>query len=145
MNINKLFNKNLTIITKDEKTYHIQYKEVLIHDSSSFNGKANVIEKDNNVYLIKEVYSLERNRLRYSYTKYENVKSYNTIEKDSEGHEKPILVVENFKRKTTQIGSIGNIVKIDSDIKSKENDKPLILKLIRRNKKTNEVDELMSA
>lgn len=144
MNINKLFDKYLDITTKDEKTYHIESKYVYINDASSYTGHANMMKKGDNIYILKEVYSLEKNRLRYSYTKYENVKSYNTIQKNTDGTETPIYVIEGYDRAYTNIGSIGNIKKVNSDKIEKINqktkkDKPLILKLLKRNK-NNEVD-----
>ena len=149
MNINKLFDNYLDITTKDNSRFHIEYKDILIHDASIFNGKANVIQKNNNLYLIKEVYSLEKNRLRYSYIKYENIKAYETIEKQKDGCETPILVVESFKNKKTRIGSIGNIKKISSDkidkINNKYKDKPLILKLLRRNKDGEVIQDLLAS
>ena len=149
MNINKLFNNYLDITTKDNKTYHIENKEILIHDAQSFSGKANIIKKSNDVYLIKEVYSLEKNRLRYSYIKFENVKAYNTIERHEDGTETPILVIETFDSKKTYIGSIGNIKNITSDkiekINAKYKDQPLILKLLRRNKNGEVIEELLAS
>lgn len=149
MNINKLFDNYLDITTKDNKTYHIENKEILIHDSQSLSGKANIIVKKANIYLIKEVYSLEKNRLRYSYIKYSNVKSYETIERQEDGSETPIFVIESYTDKDTYIGSIGNIKKINSDkiekINKKSKDKSLILKLLRKNKKGEVIEDLLSA
>ena len=148
MNINKLFNEYLDITTKDNKTVHIEKKNIIIHDSFDFYGDANLIFKGNNIHIIKEVYSLEKNRLRYSYLKAENVKAYNTIEKHEDGSETPIFVIENFDKLTTHIGSIGNIKNITSDkieeINNKTN-KPLILKLLRRNKDGEVIEDLLSA
>ena len=141
MMLNKYFDNYLDITTKEDKKYHIEKKQILVHGIPSFSGEANVYRKKGNVYIIKEVYSLEKNRLRYSYVKLSDVKAYDTIEKHDDGSETPILVVENFSDIKTLIGSIGNIKKIDSDKIDKINskDKPLILKLLRRNKK-GEVD-----
>ena len=149
MNINKLFDEYLDITTKDNKAYHIENKNILIHDAQTLIGKANIIYRNNNVYLIKEVYSFEKNRLRYSYIKFENVKAYNTIEISKDGNETPIFVVESFKKKKTRIGSIGNIKSINSDkiekINNKYKDQPLILKLLRRNKDGEVIQELLTA
>ena len=149
MNINKLFDEYLDITTKDNKSYHIEYIDILIHDTQSFSGKANIIRRNNNVYLIKEVYSLEKNRLRYSYIKFEDVKAYTTIERQKDGKEAPIYVIETFKNKKTNIGSIGNINKITSDkiekLNNKYKDQPLILKLLRRNKNGEVIEELLAA
>ncbi len=149
MNINKLFDSYLDITTKDNKHFHIENKEILIHDASTLSGMANIIKDNNNVYLIKEVYSLEKNRMRYSYIKFSNVKSYETIEKHADGSETPIFVIESFTDKDTYIGSIGNIKNINSDkiekIKNKSKDQPLILKLLRRNKNGEVIKELLLA
>ena len=149
MNINKLFDKYLDITTKDDKKYHIEYVDILIHDALTLSGKANIMKKGNNVYLINEVYSLEKNRLRYSYIKFEDVKAYTTIERHEDGTETPIYIIETFKDKKINIGSIGNIKNITSDkiekAKIKYKDQPLILKLLRRNKKGEVIEELLAA
>ncbi len=151
MNIDKIFDKNLDITTKEGKTYHIEKKETYIHGYSSFIGEAKVMLKDNNLYVLKEVYSYDNNRLRYSYNKYENVKAFNSYEKCIDGTEKPILVIENYEKMNTYIGSIGNITKINSDkldqINENTKEKPLILKLLKKNKKNenNEIDKLLAA
>ena len=149
MNINKLFNEYLDITTKDNKLYHIEHKDMVIHDAPTLIGNANIIQKNGNVYLIKEVYSLDKNRLRYSYIKYENVKAYSTFEKHKDGTETPIFIIESFTNKYTHIGSIGNIKNITSDkiekINNKSKDKLLILKLLRRNKEGEVIQELLEA
>ena len=149
MDINKLFNNYLDITTKDNKVTHIERKNIVIHDSNDFYGEANLIKKGNNIYIIKEVYSLEKNRLRYSYLKIENIKAYNNIEKHDNGIETPIYVIENYDRISTHIGSIGNIKNITSDkieeINNKSKDRPLILKLLRRNKEGEVIEDLLSA
>ena len=151
MNINKLFDKYLDIITEDKKTMHIENKYVFINGASSYNGYANMMKKGNDIYILKEVYSLEKNRLRYSYIKYENVKCYSTIEIDNNGNEVPIFVIENYDKFNTYLGSIGKIVKINSDKidridKLSKKDKPIILKLLRRNKKGEvDLESLLSA
>ena len=139
MMLNKYFDNYMDITTKEDKKYHIEKTQILVHGIPSFNGEANIYRKKGNIYIIKEVYSLEKNRLRYSYVKLSDVKAYDTIEKHEDGTETPILVVESFYDIKTLIGSIGNIKKIDSDKLNKTNDKPLILKLLRRNK-NGEVD-----
>ena len=93
MNIDKYFDKKLEISTKD-KTYHIEKVQLFIHDSSSFCGEANILRKENgDILRIKEVYSLEKHRLRYLYDKFEGAKTYETIEKSEDGStETPIMV-----------------------------------------------------
>ena len=149
MNINKLFDKYLDITTKDDKTYRIEHKNVLICDANTLYGKINVLEMNNNIYIIKEVYSLENNILRYSYIEYNSPKYYTSIEKHDDGNETPIFVIESFKSKKTHIGSINNIKNINSDkiekINNKYKDQPLILKLLRRNKKGEIIQDLLAA
>ena len=76
MNINKFFNEYLDITTDDDKTMHIENKYAYIinssHNNPDYNGHINMSKKNNNIYVLNEVYSLENNRLRYSYIKYEN-------------------------------------------------------------------------
>ena len=96
-------------------------------------------KNDNNVYVIKEIYSYEDKRLRYSYDKYEDVKCYETIERLDSGEESNIFVIETFSKKTTLIGSLGNIKHMNSDInesKEKTSEKSLI-KLLKFRKKDN--------
>lgn len=143
MEINKLFNNYLNITTKDGKFFHIEKKDVLIHAEVPITGIANVYKKGNNVYVITEVYSLEDNRLRYSYIKFENAKAYDTIE-NQRGKESSVYVIENYTSVTQSIGSIGNITKLESDktekLNKKSKDKKLILKLFQRNK-NKEIEE----
>ena len=84
MDINKYFDNYLDITTKDGKTIHIEKKNVYINDSSQFNGDINIIHKGNNIVILREVYSFDDKRLRYSYDEYTNPKIYDTYEKDEE-------------------------------------------------------------
>ena len=144
MDINKLFNNYLDITTKDGKSFHIEKKDVLIHAETPITGIANVYQRKNNVYVITEVYSLEDNRLRYSYIKFEDAKAYNTIEKQNNGKESSVYVIENYSNVTQNVGSIGNIIKLESDktekINKKSKDKMLILRLLQK-RKNNEVED----
>lgn len=150
MNIGKYFDKNLEIATKD-KTYHIEKVQLFIHDSSSYCGPANIMVKNNILYVLKEVYSLDKNkRLRYSYDKYYDPKIINGIVRSDDGsNETPIVILETWSKRTNNIGSIGNIKKIHSDRTNNENtvDQPLILKLIRRNRRQNQsaIESLIEA
>ena len=149
MEVSKMFDNYMDITYTDNsskkyKKIHIEKQNIFIHDFPSFYGTANIIEENGNIYIIKEVYSLENNRLRYSYDKFENVKSYNTQERTPDGTEIPIKIIEAFTDKVTCIGSIGNIKSIDSDkINIKDNDgldkeTSLILRLLRKkNNKSN--------
>ena len=131
MDINKYFNNYLDITTKDGKTVHIEKKNVYINDSSQFNGDINIIHKGNNIVILKEVYSYEDKRLRYSYDEYTNPKVFDTYEINESGEETPITVIEAYNEKQTKIGSIGNIRKVDSDKEFVTNKKPKILQLLK--------------
>ena len=69
MDINKYFDNYLDITTKDGKIIHIEKKNVYINDSSQISGNINIIRRknNNNIIVLKEVYSYEDKRLRYSY------------------------------------------------------------------------------
>ena len=130
----KLFNKTLNITTKENKKYTIENKNVFIHGSLENYTNADIMQKDNNIYIIKEIYSYEDDRIRFSYTEFVNAKAYNTIEKDNE-REIPVMVIENYDRVNTFIDSIGNITELTSDIEQeKHKELPKILKLLRKNK-----------
>ena len=131
MDINKYFDNYLDITTKDGKTIHIEKKNVYINDSSQFNGNINIIHKGNNIVILREVYSYEDKRLRYSYNEYTNPKVFDTYEINESGEEVPITVIETYSEKQTKIGSIGNIRKVNSDKEFVTNKKTKILKLLK--------------
>ena len=132
MDINRYFDNYLDITTKDGKTIHIEKKNVYINDSSQTSGNINIIRrKNNNIVVLKEVYSYEDKRLRYSYDEYTNPKVFDTYEINESGEETPITVIETYNEKQTKIGSIGNIRKVDSDKEFVTNKKPKILQLLK--------------
>lgn len=139
IDIEKLFDKYLSITTTNDEKFKIEKKKIYINDSSSFYGQKYVVTSDKlnnkNLYILREIYSLEDNRLRYCYERYTNVKLVDTIEKKEENKEERLLVVESYDDKKVLIGSIGNIRRIDSDKLDEINDnkkqkKNNILKLI---------------
>lgn len=133
MDINRYFDNYLDITTKDGKTIHIEKKNVYINDSSQTSGNINIIRrKNNNIVVLKEVYSYEDKRLRYSYDEYTNPKVFDTYEINGSGEETPITVIETYNEKQTKIGSIGNIRKVDSDKEFVTNKKPKILQLLKQ-------------
>lgn len=117
--IQNLFDKYLDITTTNDEKYKIEKKKIYINDSSSFYGQKYVVTYDKlnkkNLYILKEIYSLESNRLRYSYERYTNVKLVDTIEKKEDNKEERLLVIESYDDKKVLIGSIGSIRRIDSD------------------------------
>lgn len=132
MDINKYFDNYLDITTKDGKTIHIEKKNVYINDSSQISGNINIIRrKNNNIVVLKEVYSYEDKRLRYSYNEYTNPKVFDTYEINESGEEVPITVIETYNEKQTKIGSIGNIRKVNSDKEFVTNKKTKILQLLK--------------
>lgn len=133
MDINKYFDNYLDITTKDGKTIHIEKKNVYINDSSQISGNINIIRRKNNndIIVLKEVYSYEDKRLRYSYNEYTNPKVFDTYEINESGEEVPITVIETYSEKQTKIGSIGNIRKVNSDKEFVTNKKTKILKLLK--------------
>lgn len=136
IDIEKLFDKYLIITTSKEDKFNIKKENIYINDSSeSYYGQRYIVTSDKlnnkNLYVLRNIYSLEDNRLRYSYDKYINVKIVNTIEKMEDNSEEKLLVVETYEKKETLIGSIGNIRRIDSDkLPAEEKKNNNILKLI---------------
>ena len=124
IDIEKLFDKYLYITAQGEK-YKVYKENMYINNSSSFYGQKYIITSDklnnNNLYILRKIYSLEDNRLRYSYEVYTNVKLVKTIEKKDNNIEESILVIESYDEKKVLIGSIGNIKRIDSDILDETN------------------------
>lgn len=149
IDISKLFDKYLTITTNDNTTIYIEKQPIYINDSSEYYGQRYIVTSDKlnkkNLYILREIYSLDKKRLRYLYEKYTDVTLVNTIEKDENNNESALTVVECYKDKETLIGSIGNIRRIDSDIlkeKENKNGKNKILQLILNNdKKTRSIEE----
>lgn len=149
IDISKLFDKYLTITTNDNTTIYIEKQPIYINDSSEYYGQRYIVTSDKlnkkNLYVLKEIYSLDKKRLRYLYEKYTDVTLVNTIEKDENNNESALTVVECYRNKETLIGSIGNIKRIDSDIlkeKENKNGKNKILQLILNNdKKTRSIEE----
>lgn len=148
IDIDKLFDKHLDIITNETDRIHIEKKKIYINDFSEFYGEKYIVTSDKfnkkNLYILKEIYSLDNNRLRYLYERYTNVLLVDTIEKKEDGSEERVTVIEYYDDKKSLIGSIGNINRIDSDklnevYNSKHNK---ILKLILKPKREKAKDQL---
>ena len=89
IDISKLFDKYLTITTNDNTTIYIEKQPIYINDSSEYYGQRYIVTSDKlnkkNLYVLREIYSLDKKRLRYLYEKYTDVTLVNTIEKDENG------------------------------------------------------------
>ena len=87
IDISKLFDKYLTITTNDNTTIYIEKQPIYINDSSEYYGQRYIVTSDKlnkkNLYVLREIYSLDKKRLRYLYEKYTDVTLVNTIEKDA--------------------------------------------------------------
>ena len=127
----KLYNDYLIISTSDEKIYRIEKKKIFIHNSSLDCKIADIMKKDGNIYIIKEIYSYEDNRIRFSYDQYTDVKAFDTIEIE-DGKEVPIMVIEKYNQIKTFVGSIGNITSLSSDLIDNTHKK---IKKLRRKEK----------
>lgn len=141
IDIEKLFDKYLSITTTDDEVYKIEKKNIQFIAPSLYYGEKYVITSDKinskNLYILKEIYSLEDNRLRFCLEKYINVKLVNSIEKKEDNSEASILVVKECDDMKVLNDSIGNIKRIDSDKleemnNAKKRKKDSILKLILR-------------
>lgn len=150
VNIDKIFDKWLDIITEN-KVYHIEKKKIFINDGlSSFYGEAKIMQKENNIYILDNIYSYDdgENRLRYSYAKVVPKKSFEIIEYEN-GKESPILVIESYYyySKIKDIGSIGGIEKLNSDKITNvtaKSDQKLIKRLFKKDENIT-IDDLLAA
>lgn len=123
IDIEKLFDKYLSITTTDDEVYKFEKKNIQFVAPSLYYGERYVITSDNtsdklnnkNLYILRDIYSLEDNRLRFCFEEYINVKLVNSIEKKEDNSETSILVVEKCADKKVLNDSIGNIRRIDSD------------------------------
>lgn len=118
MNNNKLLEKYANITTFDGKKYKIRTKNYYI-SKSNFGEVLVVKAKDStnkNLYILKEVYSLDDNRLRFLCDIYKNVNTFSTIEKNINGDEKNIIVLNDYQDYKERIMSIGNIKSIKTDL-----------------------------
>lgn len=142
-NISSMFDKYIDITTQTNGkliTYHIEKKEVFIHDSSLSTKERYIYEHLGNIYIVEEFYTLDRkeNIIRFSYTKYVNPKIIRSIEKKPNGEEIPVLSIETFDyREDPSIGSFSNITEIKSDLMNNIYEKKLSLKdrIFLKNKK----------
>lgn len=139
VDIKSLFDNYLKITTDENEIIHIEKKKIYINDSSNYYGECYIVTSDKykkeNMYILRDIYSLEDKRLRYLYEKFTDVKLVNTIEKTESGEEKSITVVECYRKHEQKIGSIGNIARIDSDkINARRKNKNMFGLVLNRNK-----------
>lgn len=137
MNNNKLLNKYANITTFDGKKYKIRPKNFYI-SNNNFGEVLVVKAKDSsnkNLYILKEVYSLDNNRLRFLCDIYKDVNTFSTIEKNINGEEKRIIVLNDYQDYKERIMSIGNIKSMKTDlINIEEKSKFKLLKKIKGTK-----------
>ena len=127
----KLFNKKATIITSNNDKYLLERSRFFIMPRKGrkrirhkFGNVCTInrLDEDNNklevkdVSIISEIYSFENNRLRFLIDTYKGANVYSTEMHDN-GKELPITVVESYDDKIQYISSIGDIVRVESDIK----------------------------
>lgn len=146
--VEKMFDKQADIVTIDNKSYHI--RKVRIYDTKKdYYGKVYVItskeyNKDN-LHIIKEFYQTNQtDRIHVRLCRLVNATLFKTIEKTTDGKERPIVVV-NYDSSSEYIHSIGPIKEFKSDIiKNEKTHKidnikllQLILKLEHREEESN--------
>lgn len=118
----RLFDKKANIKTSDAE-YHIRNSHIYIC-GSDFYGDVYTISSNKydrkNVHIIKEIYPTSNDRFRFLMLNLHNAKKFKTIEKDIDGTERRINVIESFTGADEYICSIGDIKSFDSDIDKKE-------------------------
>lgn len=126
---NKFFDKGATITTKNNKKYNIRKLRIYVGGKINYYGKQYVItpeDKEDNApfRIIDEVYSLDNYRFRFLSDVIKNPVIFDTIEYSSDhSEERPIKVISDYDDVTTEINSIPEIVKFDSDLIVYEKDK----------------------
>lgn len=129
MTKNKYFDKFATITTKDNKIFNIRKMRIYIGGKINYYGKQYIITpeiegKEQDFKIINDVYSFDNDRLRFLSDSFKNPIVFDTIEHSVDNSiEKPIRVIQEYDESLTQIDSISNIVKIESDLIIYENDK----------------------
>ena len=132
---NNLFDKYAEITTNDNKTYKIVKRRLYIAKGKNYYGKKYIMIPESNnqedMHFVDEVYSFDDNVLRFLSDTYHKPTILNTIEHSiDKSIDKPITIITDFDSEETEILSIGNIRKFESD------------KLYIDNKKTIKKDEM---
>ncbi len=129
MTKNKYFDKFATITTKDNKIFNIRKMRIYIGGKINYYGKQYIITpeiegKEQDFKIINDIYSFDNDRLRFLSDSFKKPIVFDTIEHSVDNSiEKPIRVIQEYDESLTQIDSISNIVKIESDLIIYENDK----------------------
>lgn len=117
---NKYFDKYAQITTKDNKKYRIVKRRLYIANGKNYYGKKYIIipetEGYKDMHLVNEIYSFDDNVLRILSDTYHSPKTLNTIEHSNDNSEdKPITVITDFDSNETEILSVTDIKKFESD------------------------------
>ncbi len=126
---NKYFDKYAIITTKDNKKYNIKKIRFYIAGKKHYYGKKYVIFPDKEefheeVHLLNEIYSFDNSIIRYLSDTFKNPVILNTIEHtNNNSEEKPITVIQEYEENKTEILSIPEIVKFESDLMVIEHNK----------------------
>ena len=117
---NKYFDKYAQITTADNKKYKIVKRRLYIANGKNYYGKKYIIipevDSYSDMHLIDEIYSFDDNVLRFLSNTYHNPTILNTIEHSADNSEdKPITVITDYNEQETEILSVPNIKKFESD------------------------------
>lgn len=136
---NKFFDKYAVITTKDNKKINIKKLRIYVGGKKKYYGKKYIIFPDSEgyqdqVHFVDEVYSLDNNILRFLSDTLEKPMIINTIEHSIDNsEEKPITVIQDYEDSKTEILSIPDITRFESDLIVMENEK--IISKDKENKK----------
>lgn len=137
-NYAKMFDKQADIITLDNSKYQI--RKVRLYDAKKdYYGKVCTISSrkynKKNLHIIKEFYETnQKDRIHVRLERLSNVKMFKTIEKQSDGKERKILLIQDYSSSNEYVHSIGPIKEFKTDLikdeKTHKIDNIKILKLI---------------
>ena len=128
MNKNKYFNKYARITTNDNKIFNIRKIRMYVGGNIHYYGKQYVITPENSTdedtRIIDEIYSLDGKRFRFLSDTIKKPVILDTIEHSPDNTEdRPIRVITEYEDAKTEIISIPDINKFESDLCIYENDK----------------------
>ena len=118
--MNKYFDKFAHITTNDDKTYRIVKRRLYIANGKNYYGKKYIIVPEQNenedIHFVDDVYSLDDNVLRFLSDTYHNPSILHTIEHSNNNSiDNPITIITDFDSEETEILSVDNIKKFESD------------------------------